>query len=238
LILSDYPLRASRDFDGAIRATVADLLARVTYIVPGGSPCPGHVHRGPSEPPSGHTLIHEEWADGDHRASWPGIVLMDARGSFGSGGGFAPGVDEDTHWPDDDDAPLDQIGLRCLAMYEMDMPILIEANTAPMRRQVLVQAFHALTGGLDYGPESPDRYGVVLDAGGYYYDRKVTVIPLSSSRLDVQTSGGRVRSADIIVRCSIPVVYPVMLPTIQTTTFADGTDEPEATSAMIALDVY
>ena len=26
MILSDYPLRASRDFDGAIRATVADLL--------------------------------------------------------------------------------------------------------------------------------------------------------------------------------------------------------------------
>lgn len=204
-LLARYPLTASLDYDGAIRRVLADWLVGADFELP------GHVHDGETPPPERCTLIHPELADGDHYASWPGIVLLDAEGTLTIS---TPSPVTGTAWPDDDDAPGAQVALRHYADYVVTIRVMVEANDRATRGR-LINAVTARLLGHDSLAIAADRYGVICDAGAYYYNRPVRLSPQRLQRADVPGEGGaRYRRALLSVECRIPVVYPVALPTL------------------------
>lgn len=212
-MLADYPLTASLDYDGAIRRAIADELAASPYL-----PGVGWVDPGDGAcAPSGAIVIHPEWADGDHHASWPGIVLRDAFGTLAPTQN-APDDDERTLWPSEDESPdaPARVVMRCYGEYQVNLPIMVEANDRPMRARLINAVTQTLLGHTNVDACAEDRYGLLLSAGSYFYDAPIKVRPYQAQRFDAAlTQQQRVRRFGLVVQCSIDVAYPVVLPTIQ-----------------------
>lgn len=213
-LLADYPLKATHDEDGALRETLAEILTRGTYRVPGAPALRAGIAGTAQAAPDGVIEIHPEWADGDHRARFPHIVIGDAVGTWERTRN-PDQLDESSIWPED--AP-EQVALRTTAEYVVQLPLMLEANDRPTR-MAMVRGARAMLDGSHadfYDGIQAERHGIVTGTGNRFYGRLARFVPMTLQRADTEDRAGRRHRVAIInVRASIMVAEPVVLPTIQ-----------------------
>lgn len=232
-LLALYPRQASHDEDSALRLLLCRALAGGEYRTPGSAPLRTWVvddHPDESTP-EGAIEFHSEWADGEHRATFPHVVIQDAEGSadFGS---MAPTVDESTAWPEGDiDAGRDYVALRLGPEYVVEFAIMFEATDKPTRAALIRGARGVLE-----GAENTGRYGIIVEAGDLYYGLRARFTPLRMSRVDAEDkSGARHRTAGLAVRASIRTATPRVYAGIGPATFT-GPVEGEYDTLLRGLD--
>ena len=219
--IDDYPRKASHDEDSALRALIAQQLARQVYRPAGAPALSAQVYDGAVAPPPGVVVIHEEWAEGEAQATFPALAILPAEGVY-ENARFAPGLDESTAWPPESEPATERIVLHVESEYVVTFDIQALTNDRVMRRALIRGARAALSGSMDWSPAAEERYGILLDSGDLYFGEKARITPLRSGNQDnPEAAAKRLKFGTLSVRAAIRVVEPVIVPVLLDTRYED-----------------